>query len=58
MRLIAHLEQNEINIDELESHLKSIFISNGNILETATSNERTNLRRLIRIYDYLKYKQN
>ncbi|WP_206812924.1 SIR2 family protein [Paradesulfitobacterium ferrireducens] len=56
-RLIAHLEQNEINVDDLESYLKSIFLNNENILEMATTAEKTNLRRLIRIYDYLKFAQ-
>lgn len=56
-RLIAHLEQNEINIDDLESYLQAVFLDNENILETATTAEKTNLRRLIRIYDYLKFAQ-
>lgn len=54
-RLIAHLEEKEIILDDLEGYLKSIFSRNKNILETATTAEKTNLRRLIRIYDYLKY---
>lgn len=54
-RFIAHLEQNEINVDDLENYLKEIFIKDKTILETATSSVKTNLRRLIRIYDCIKF---
>jgi hypothetical protein len=54
-RLIAHLEKSEINVSDLECMLRDIFCENPNILVTAQSAEKTNLRRLIRVYDYLKY---
>jgi len=54
---IAHLEQNEIKIDDLEIYLKEIFVRSRNLLETATTAVKTNLRRLIRIYDYMKFAQ-
>ncbi len=56
-RFIAHLNQNEIDVHDLECYLKSLFVKNRDILDTATSAEKTNLRRLIRIYDYIKFAQ-
>jgi len=52
LSLIAHLEENEINIDDLERILFDIFSKEPNILSTIYS---TDVRRLIRIYDYLKF---
>lgn len=52
---IAHLTEDEINVDDLEEYLKSLFAKNPDVLETALSAEKTNLRRIIRLYDYLKY---
>ncbi len=48
---ILFLEENEINIEELENYLKNIF--NDKIIQ-----KNTQLKRLIRIYDFLKYKNN
>ncbi len=45
----------EIDTEQLENLLKKIFEENPNILESAKTSEKTNLRRLIRIYDYMKY---
>lgn len=53
---IAFLEENQIDLQDLENYLKNKFIKNKDILKEAKSNIRTNLRRLIRIYDYLKGK--
>lgn len=54
--LIAHLPKENINIDALGTILLDLFKQNRDILETASTNLRTNIRRLIRIYDCLKYK--
>jgi len=55
-RLIAHLTQEQIVLDELETVLSEIFSENVNVLkDTKSSNARTNIRRLISIYDYLKW---
>ena len=54
-RLIAHLPEADIDIDELEAVLKKIFADNMNILQNSRSAIRTNVRRLIMIYDYLKW---
>ena len=54
--LIAHLTQEQIALDELETVLLEIFSENVNVLkDTKSSNTRTNIRRLISIYDYLKW---
>lgn len=55
-RLIAHLTEEQFVLDELESVLIEIFSENVNVLkEIKSSNARTNIRRLICIYDYLKW---
>ena len=53
-RLISQLPEYEIKADELESILTKIF-ENRNILEELDSPTRSDLRRLILIYDYLKW---
>lgn len=53
---IAFLEESQIILQDLEDYLKSKFIENENILKESAARIRTNLRRLIRIYDYLKGK--
>lgn len=55
-RMIAYLSENQIDIDELESVLKGIFKGDVLALQHLSSSEKSNVRRLIRIYDYLKYK--
>ena len=52
---IAHLEEEKINIEELEEILIEIFKKDNNILESDNNSLKSNLRRAIRIYDYLKY---
>ena len=51
---IAYLNEHKINLVELEKYLKNVFEKNPNILENSDKNIKTNLRRVIRIYDYLK----
>lgn len=55
LRLIAYLEEEQIAIDELEDVLKEIFEADVNVLQNVGTNERSDIRRLIRIYDYLKW---
>lgn len=55
---IAHLEEEKINIHELEQILVEIFKKDNNILESENGSLKSNLRRAIRIYDYLKYGKN
>ncbi|MEF2608544.1 MAG: hypothetical protein U0M88_02765 [Faecalicoccus sp.] len=56
---IAYLTENQIDFDTLETYLKSIFEKDKDALniEHSRSDYRINLRRLIRIYDYLKGKE-
>lgn len=53
---MAYLHEECFNLNELGSYLKNIFIENPDILVVAQSATKTHLRRLIRIYDYLKGK--
>lgn len=53
---MAYLNENQIDFYLLENYLKDILKKHPDILEKAPSATKTNLRRLIRIYDYLKSK--
>ena len=53
--LIAHLKKEKIDVDELKTVLLEIFNKDINILDGENKTLRTNIRRLIKIYDYLKY---
>lgn len=55
LRLIAYLKEKQIDVNELENVLKGIFEADVNVLQSVNSNERSNIKRLIRIYDYLKW---
>lgn len=55
LRLIAYLKEEQIDVTELEDVLKELFALNVNVLQNSNSNERSDIRRLIRIYDYLKW---
>ena len=55
---ISYLREYFVNVEELGKYLRSKFESDNNILEKTlmdgkAKSIRTNLRRLIRIYDYL-----
>lgn len=54
-RLIAYLEEEQIEVSALEEVLKEIFSEDVNALQNVKSAVRTNIRRLISIYDYLKW---
>lgn len=53
--MIAHLQEDQIDTKELEEVLVEIFHTDRNILQNVSSNERSNIRRVVRIYDYLKW---
>ena len=55
---IAHLEEDKIDIEDLEKILIEIFKKDNDILESNNNILKSNLRRAIRIYDYLKYGKN
>ena len=44
-----------MNMDELEMVLIEIFNNDVNILQNSITPVRTNIKRLIRIYGYLKW---
>lgn len=52
---IAQLEEDKIDVQDLEQILIAIFKKDNNILESNNNSLKSNLRRAIRIYDYLKY---
>ncbi len=55
IELIAFLHENEINLNDLETFLRE-YLTNHSQAEINDDNSlRSNLRRLIRIYDWLKY---
>ncbi len=54
-RLMAYLTEDQFVLEELEDVLVEVFREDKNVLETAGSAEKTGLRRLIRIYDWLKF---
>lgn len=57
MYLISHLEEDKINVDELMDILTEIFEEDINILKNIGPAGRTNIRRVIMIYDCLKWKK-
>ena len=54
-RLIAYLTEDRIDVGELEAVLRELFSKNKNILQEEKPAVKTNIRRLIMIYDYLKW---
>lgn len=54
-RLITYLQEEQIDVMELESVLKEMFEENVNILIDSSPNIRSNIRKMILIYDYLKW---
>lgn len=54
---IAYLHEDQFELTELENYLRKTFQESPEILSNKIPQLRTNLRRLIRIYDYLKGKQ-
>ena len=54
-RLMAYLTEDQMDLRELETVLYTLFENDVNILRNEKTATRTNIRRLIRIYDYLKW---
>ena len=57
IRLLGCLPEDKIDIAQYQNILESIFADNNNILNSLDSPNRSNLHRMIRIYDFLKYGQ-
>ena len=54
-RVMCSLPENKIDVDKLEVILKELFTESNDALDRLDVNTRTNVRRLIRMYDYLKW---
>lgn len=51
---MAYLTEDEFDLQQLEQFLSDLF-KDKNILASSNPQTRTNIRRLIRVYDYLKW---
>lgn len=57
VRLLGFLPFDKVDADDLEQILKEIFDNNPNYIATAEVADKSNIRKLVRIYDFLKYKK-
>lgn len=55
MEHLAYLEEHEINIEQLEKYLREFLLSNHNFFQNSKGAFKSHVRRMIRIYDWLKY---
>lgn len=53
--LIPYIQESNILIEDLENFLSTLLSENNNILIDGKQSDRTNIKRVIRIYDWLKY---
>ncbi|MDY0260217.1 MAG: SIR2 family protein [Desulfovibrio sp.] len=51
---IPYLQEQEIDINELEAYLRELY-SQNDLYDRLDSHEKSNLHRVVRIFDYLKY---
>lgn len=57
IRLLGFLPYESVSVDDLEMILKEIFANHPNYISMVEGMNKSNIRKLIRIYDYLKYKK-
>lgn len=57
IRLLGFLPFEKVNVDDLEQILKEIFGNNADYIAMVATPDKSNIRKLIRIYDLLKYKK-
>lgn len=57
IRLLGFVPYENVNADDLEMILKEIFESQPNCIAMAEGPTKSNIRKLIRIYDFLKYRK-
>ena len=57
IRLLSCFPEEKIDIEQYQNILETIFKENNSILSSLSSPDRSNLNRMIRIYDFLKYGQ-
>ena len=58
IRLLGFLPEDKIDVDQYEQILEMIFEENSNILSSLEAPNRSNLNRMIRIFDYFRYGPN
>ena len=58
IRLLGCLPQESIDVEQYQNILEEIFRENNIILSSLNGVNRSNLNRMIRIYDFLRYGQN
>lgn len=57
VRLLGFLPFDKVDVEDLGQILKEIFGSSPNYIAAAKAMDKSNLRKLVRIYDFLKYKK-
>ena len=57
IRLLSNLPENKVTAEDLQVVLEEIFHDNPDILSTAANNDKSSIKRLIRLYDFLMYKK-
>lgn len=55
LQVLPHLKEENINVDELHAFFVRILTANPSALSTGEQSFKTDLKRAIRIYDWLKY---
>jgi hypothetical protein len=55
LNILPHLKKDNIDIDDLHTFLERILTGNPSVLSTGEPAFKTDLKRAIRIYDWLKY---
>ena len=55
LQAIPHLMEVNIDIEELHNFLRNILTDNSSVFSTADQGFKTDLKRVIRIFDWLKY---
>lgn len=58
IRLLGLLPEDRIDVEQYRNILETIFNENSNILSSLSAPDRSNLHRMIRIYDFLQYAKN
>lgn len=57
IRLLGFMPYEKVNLNDLEKILKEIFEKHPNYISMAIGSNKSYVRKLIRIYDFLKYKK-
>lgn len=57
LRILVAMPYEKVEVDDLERVLKEIFEKMPDCLSSGNTGDKSNVRKLIRIYDFLKYKK-